>query len=393
MVIMHRSLKEMRSVLFLLVFFSIQCIFLFSAEFTDYEWNYSIQLPAEWNRQITSDSAFFFDPGLKTYVEIRCQIRNELMTVKKLMTTVTEELKASGEWKSLVYLGNEAIMAQIVMSRGGKEYKGWIFFYVGIRNAYAVYAYVEKALYQEREELLLSVIDSFSPGEDSRWLPGPVMLLESPVYSEDIVKNFDYRQRPLNLYFGSGERDSLERFFLREKSLFSEYFDGESGQNENLIRLYHVLFRGAFESIAEMASAIEGIIAEPDEWDIAVVTLGILRNWRSPSTQPESEDPASPLSVIESETGSEASLGLLYAIILAHHGIDSLLLFSPTRDSLWFGVNLPFKGEAIGYRGKRYLIGTFNKVNAPGQMAGTRPEFDDWIIIPFQGKRNFRGFE
>jgi hypothetical protein len=348
------------------------------------------RLPDGWVPSDALDPArlSFTDPASGSMLEISIVGYELPLKAGQMESRLHEELKADGAATSFSFSGRDACFSEVVFSSDGRGFHGFILVVKGLDESPSasptvdgiLIAFAPREKFAKAKDMLLSALDSFSPDSRGKLLPGAISQLadafpdgdRKPVVIAGFGKTFD-------VTIGGGERTAAQTVVEREARLLSSY---TAGQVPAWRRFYRMIYRDGYHRLDGILTGLKTTLASqgvPSE-EVPLKLLSWIQGFSYQRTGTLS-DFLSPLSVAVSEAGDCDSRALLYAALLNHLGIDSILFVSTRYSHAIAGVRLTRPGAAMTVQGKRYLVAETTESVALGLIAQDMADPDAWIAM------------
>lgn len=353
-------------------------------------YGYSVDLPPGWVVLDARDPNLvsFTDPKGKAVFQIAVFPQDRFATATDILQFAKERFNARGDMAPFFFNGKEAALADYSFLAGTYKARGYFIGIHGESLNYLLIAFTSEPFYGEYHDFLLSLLDSFSPGEESRNAPGPISQFyrefpdPQPVGKEILVND-----TTLFLEIGSGEIEANSVVIEREARILSTYTRTPSIFPEAWKRYYQVIYRDTYLRVKPLAETLlayykkKGIPRDQHP--------GTLLSWIqgfSYTRKSTLSDLASPLEIAWEATGDCDSRALLYVAILRNWGFDAILLVSHTYQHAMAAVDLGGPGARFTFEGKGYLVAELTDRVALGLINKNMADPSHWIPISFQGK-------
>jgi hypothetical protein len=365
--------------LFLPVFPDAQAIFV-------KEHGYTIDLPVDWVPFDASnpDKLSFSDPVHGAMLQVTVFAHEEGMSAKDMDTKIRAQIKASVDGASFVFSGRDSFLSDATFTSAGKNLRGYFLVIKGIDGGAKpvedclLMCFSTVDVYETALDAMLSTLDSFSPDEAGKLLPGPIsqFLCPFPDPQRQTV-SIPFQGKALRVAIGTGDADASQVLVEREARLLAGY---EAGQVDAWTRFYRMIYRDCYHRLDGIVQAVQGALtaAKVPEKDAPPAILSWIQGFTFERTGTLA-DFLSPLSVAVTASGDCDSRAILYDAILDRYGLDAILLVSMTYDHALAGVALDRDGAAFVLDGKKYIVAeTTEKVDI-GMIAKDMANAKEWI--------------
>ena len=247
-------------------------------------------------------------------------------------------------------------------------------------------AFIPAASFDRERDSLVSVLDSFSPDEEGRLLPGPVSQSLSPFPARDLRRaHLDFLGGAVEVSVGRGEVEATQGLIEREARILVAY---KAGHREAWQRYYRMIYRDNYRRLDGVFAGIRGRLRQrgiaPGEYPVEL--LSWIQGFSYVRTGTLS-DFLSPVSAVLSASGDCDSLAILYAALLDHLGIDAILFVSTKYSHALAGVDISRPGATIDFEGRRYLVAEMTERVPIGLIAQDMADASAWIPMRLREKR------
>ncbi len=351
---------------------------------------YTIDLPPGWAVLDATDPNLvsFTDSSRKAVFQIAVFPKDTFTSAKEILQFAKEKFKAQGDAAPFLFNGRDAILSDYTFLAGKHKARGYFVGLQGESLNYLLMAFVSEPAYGEYHDFLLSLLDSFSPEEQSRKAPGPI----SQFYREfpdpqPIKKEIRLSNTSVPLEIGSGEIEANSVVIEREARILSKYTRNPSVFPEAWKRYYQVIYRDTYLRLKPLAETLlthfkkTGITRE----QLPSTLLSWIQGF-SYTRKSTLSDLASPLEIAVDATGDCDARALLFIAILGHWGFDAILLVSHTYQHAMAAVDIPGQGAKFFYESKGYLVAELTDKVALGLINKKMADPSLWIAVPFHGR-------
>jgi hypothetical protein len=330
----------------------------------------------------------FSDPARKTVFQIAVFPAKAFTTASDILQFAKDKFKALGDGASFLFNGRDATLADYTFLAGKYPARGYFVGILGESYHFLLIAFASEPVYSEYHDFLLSLLDSFSPGEESRKAPGPI----SQFYREfpdpqPIRKEIRLDDTTLSLELGSGEIEANSVVIEREARILARFTRNPSLFPDAWKRYYQVIYRDTFLRLKPLADTLSTFFTQRgiprEQWPSTL--LSWIQGF-SYTRKPTLSDLASPLEIAVTSSGDCDARALLYVALLRHWGFDTILLVSYTYQHAMAAVDLPGQGARFTFEGKGYLVAELTDKVALGLINKNMADPSHWIAIPFHGK-------
>ena len=351
---------------------------------------YTVDLPPGWVVLDATDPNLvsFTDPARKAVFQVAVYPKDTFATAMDILQFAKGKFKAKGDIAPFLFNKRDATLADYTFLAGKYPARGYFVGILGESYNYLLIAFASDSSYSEYHDFLLSLLDSFSPAEESRKAPGPI----SQFYREfpdpqPYWKEIRIDETSLPLEVGSGEIEANSVVIEREARILARYARTPSTFPEAWKRYYQLIFRDTYLRLKPMAETLlsylkkKGVSREQFPSTLLAWIQGFTYTRKSTLS-----DLASPLEIALSATGDCDARSHLYAALLKHWGFEAILLVSHTYHHAMAAVDIPGKGARFTFEGKGYLVAELTDKVALGLINKNMADPSHWIPISFDGK-------
>ena len=377
------------------------------AIFRNPEYEYSIDLPIGWQVVEADDPAFvgFTDPDRTTVLQIFTFPPDRFAGATQIDAFFRQRLRAEGDRERYVFAGSDAVFADYQYETGAAVMRGYMLFLDHDRYDVAVLSLAEVDAWPAYHDVLLSQLDSFSATDAERELPGPVTYYlpanvpGSADHGRDLILPSGRRVAIPMALASDAALDAAQVLIEREARLLSAYqpspgrpLSAAPGSvppwSAAWRRYFRMIYRDNFARMAPVAELVfdDLVQAGHNRKDYPAVLLRWLQGAEFVRTGGMS-DLMSPGAGLISYSGDCDSLGLIYAILLEHLGIDAILMLSAVHGHAMVGVDVPGEGARFRFSGRDWLVAELTAEVALGQIAAEMADPADWIGVDLDPTR------
>ena len=353
------------------------------------EGDFRINIPVDWelysyDGDAGNELAFISDDG-SSIMQIAWYEGNQFDDVSNMYRFFADGIGAEKIDQSLLpYLAWQALLTDISFISNGIPLKGKYLFLEGDEFDYRVIIFVPEGDYERMLPYMLSCLDSFSPGEESRRSPGIISRIFYPEEYALYEKKTDYLNGRAFVYdFDPFELEASQCVIEREAPLLTNFKGGTPDAVLAWDRYYKLVYRDNYHRFDKIYDAIKPHFRNKSPLETAEVLLDWLQSFEYGSSDTFS-DLLSPLASLVRGVGDCDSLALAYLILLEHFGVDGILLVSEEYAHAMAGVAVDRQG-GIRYEinGKSYLFAEMTKDVDLGMIASGMTDYSKWQPISF----------
>ncbi|TVQ96411.1 MAG: hypothetical protein EA403_16325 [Spirochaetaceae bacterium] len=382
-------------VLFLLALLLATAGSAWAQRFRNPGYDYYLDVPIGWTvvRADVAEEVSFTDPDRRAIFQV-FSFDDRFESADALERFMRAQFRATGDTAPFRFNGHEAILADYQFTAGRARVRGYVVFVQTENRSFAVMGYAPEEHYETYHDVLLSAIDSFSPGTEARRLPGPIAQFYYPHPGPDPDWQFiEIDEDRVAFGVDPGEVEAAEVLIEREARVLSTYGGGAYSRPDpdNLPswatawqRYYRAIYRDNFDRLSLLAQDLADHFDRtgvPNE-QIPHELLAWLQGFEYYQTESLSRL-LSPIAALQQERGDCDSLGLTYVVLLHHLGFDAILLISTEYAHAVAGVNVPGSGWRYPFEGKTYLAAELTAPVALGLIDETMADPGGWIPVGF----------
>jgi hypothetical protein len=290
------------------------------------------------------------------------------------------KIEARGDEAPFVYQGQNAVIADYIFKPGNYTARGWFFFFSKDGRNFALSAFCEQSRFNALCDTLLSCIDSFAPGEESRLYPGPV--------SQFYQKFPPERNASIKLRFGGAgfslpcaeDETEANAVVIEREARILETADAEI-RYAAWQRYYRIIFRDSYMRLLPVTLKLKPLL---DKTAKETGAPAALLSWFQDFAYSRPDNFSGfqpPLDCIFTAKGDCDSLGMAYIIILRQLGFDAILLVSEKYSHALAAVDIPGEGARFDFEGKRYLVAEMTAKTAIGFINKNMTNLSFWLPV------------
>ncbi len=282
----------------------------------------------------------------------------------------------------------EAALASWTFPGSGGSFSGWFLFVVRSGPDVRVSAIAAEEDFSERQPFLLSVLDSYIPGENRRLSPGAVStFLEltgdtgdtgGPVQKTARVPFEDtvliWEQSPAG---NQASQDVIER----EALVLSAYASVPELFYPAWERYYRLIYRDSYSRLKPLVEALQSGPLPQNSSDPRLTAerlLSWLQGFSYGSTDRFS-DLLSHSAACASRTGDCDSLSLVLLILMDHYGVDGVLLLSQQAHHALTGLDVPGEGLRFTEGENSWIVAELTSSLPLGVLPDRLTAVSDWF--------------
>jgi hypothetical protein len=354
------------------------------------EHGYTLDLPVGWEPFDASDpdKLSFSDPIHGAMLQVTVFSHEKDMSAGEMEKDLRGQINAQGEGAPFVFSGRESFLSDVTFSSAGKDLRGYLLVIKGLDGnsgaepaedcLLVCFATVDG--YDQALDSILSALDSFSPDQEGRLLPGPISQFLSPFPdAERETISFQFLGQAVRVAIGAGDRDASQVLVEREARLLAAY---KAGQVEAWNRFYRLIYRDCYHRLDGIVKVVSGALAakKVPENEAPLRILAWIQGFEFKRTGTLA-DFLSPLSVAASASGDCDSRAILYDAILEHLGLDAILLVSVKYAHALAAVALDRDGAAFVLDGRKYIVAEMTEAVDIGMIPKDMADAKEWIAM------------
>lgn len=351
---------------------------------------YSVDLPIGWVEAENSDAYHigFLSPNGDAMIQIIALDPTTGGNGVEIADFMMNEMQATGETDEFVYQGSGATLTDLSFTTGGLPVRGYMVTLDTNEVDLAIFAFANVDAYEIAHDHLVSAIDSFALGAESRLFPGPISQYLYPV-SGDGAPGFAsgdtlrFLDRSISLSVDSGVTEAASALVDREARILAPYgaLDRESFEAA-WRRYFRMIYRDNFLRLGHVASQVDEILRQEGvpHVDAPGEILAWLQGFSYERTGGLS-DFQPPLMCLSNQSGDCDSLGLTYVILLHHLGVDAILMASDRYAHALAAVDVQGPGARFAFEGRDWLVAELTSQVDLGQIAATMADPAGWIGV------------
>ncbi len=347
---------------------------------------YSVDLPVGWVEADGSDPEHigFLSPNSDAMIQIVALDPGTGSDGLEIAEFMFDEVEGDGEPEAFEYQGRRAALSELAFTTGGLDVQGYLVTIDDRSADYAILAFAALESYEVAHDHLLSAIDSFSLGEESRVYPGPVSQFFYPFPAPDErMQSIPFLGQPLPFAVDPGAEEASKVLVDREARILEPYGAlDEEVAHDAWRRYFRMIYRDNYMRLAPVAEEV-GRRLEADglpRVDYPHELLAWLQGFDYERTGGLS-DFQPPVSCLVTESGDCDSLALTYVIILHHLGFDAIMMASNVHAHALAAVDAHGGGARFPFEGRQWLVAELTADVALGQIDQRMADPAGWIGV------------
>lgn len=268
------------------------------------------------------------------------------------------------------YCGMPARLSDLTWTAGKTPVRGYLLSIQGEGRGFVLVCYAQADEWPTYHDFLLSCLDSFFAGWDKRYLPGPIsQLVAGDGWAGGPEK--DHRAAV----------DASQNVADREARVLSAYVKaGGDAQRKAWRRFYQAIYRDSYHRLDAAADAMARSF-EDQKIGRAAIPAALLAWIQSFKFEEYTtlSDIRVPVDALERKAGDCDGRGLIYAILLDHLGIESILMVSSAYHHSMVGVAVDGPGYYFPQDGKRWLFAETTVAVPLGQIRSDMTDPKQWL--------------
>jgi len=291
---------------------------------------------------------------------------------------------AAGDVSYFSCWDGEAALADWTFSGSGGSFRGWFLFVAGSGPDVRVSAIAAEEDFSERQPFLLSVLDSYIPGNDRRLSPGAVgTFLEITGDSEIDEVRTAFGDTELYWEQSRSGLQASQDVIEREALVLSAYTSVPELFYPAWERYYRLIYRDSYSRLDSISQALDkGPLPQnsPDRRAAAEQLLSWLQSFTYGSTDGFS-DLLSPAAACSSRTGDCDSLSLVLLILMDRYGVDGRLLLSQQAHHALAALDVPGRGMRYTEGENSWIVAELTSSLPLGKLPERLSGVNDWFGI------------
>jgi hypothetical protein len=294
------------------------------------------------------------------------------------------DISGEGEPAGFEYLGYSAALTDVAFVTAGNEVRGYMVTIDGYEADLVLLSFALIESYEVAHDFLLSGLDSFAMGDESRLYPGPISQFFYP-FPAPAARANPIRFGGGTLAFGldPGELDAGQVVVEREARILAPYGTLSRDLFEAAWRRYfRMIYRDSYMRLETLASEI-GARLEADRVPRVDFPHGIL-SWLQGFDYQRTgglADFQAPLSCVANSVGDCDSLALTYVILLHHLDFDAIAMVSDRYAHALAAVDVPGPGARFEFEDRLWLVAELTEEVDLGQIAADMADPEGWIGV------------
>lgn len=347
---------------------------------------YSIDLPVGWVEADNSDPHHigFLSPNADAMIQIIALDPTSGSSGLEIAAFMLEQIGGEGESERFDYQARSAALTDVAFTTSGLDVQGYLLTIDGPEVDLALLAFAVNESYEAAHDHLVSALDSFALGGESRAYPGPISQFfypfPAPAARDESIPFLDAR---LPFAYDPDEEEASRVLVDREARVLEPY--GRTDRElatEAWRRYFRMIYRDNYMRLAPLAEAVgarleaEGI----PRVDFPSEILAWLQGFDYERAGGLS-DFAPPIACLASRSGDCDSLALTYVIILHHLGFDAILMVSDEYAHALAAVDVQGPGARFPFEDQQWLVAELTEDVAIGQIAANMADPAGWIGV------------
>jgi hypothetical protein len=300
---------------------------------------------------------------------------------------------AEGDVMAFPMWNGEAALADWTFPTASGVFRGWFLLVRGHGPDVLISAITAAEQFNDRQPFLLSVLDSYSPGDEVRLQPGAVSrFLEFTGTGEPYRVSSVFEEQSLIWLHDPAAASASQDVIEREALVLSAYGGVPTLFYEAWIRYYRLIYRDSYERLSSLADALADgplPIEEVSPEEAAKRLLDWLQGFSYGSTDGFS-DLLAPSTACASGTGDCDSLALALIILMDGYGVDGRILISYQAAHAVAALDLPGKGLRYSEGEDSWLVAELTSRLPLGVLPERLDGVDDWFSIDFDQKNGIQ---
>ena len=343
---------------------------------------YSVDLPEKWKVMDDANPSIisFKNPSGTAIFQVFSFNPDAFSTSTDIFNHIKNRLNANGDSAKFNFSGSDSVFSFLSFNAGKYKVKGYFVFINGNKFDFALLSFSQLNSYEANHDFLLSILDSFSPDNEGKLLPGPV----SQFYYTGMGKNQEAIKLIINkkifeTFTDKKEIEATQVLVEREARILSKY---KNDPIKAWQRYYRMIYRDNYQRLKELADHLikETKLDQKNSTDIVKTILLWIQKFKYTRTKTLS-DLTPPLASLFTLSGDCDSRALLFVILLHHLKIDSILLVSSKYKHSAVGINIEGDGARLTHNGQSYLYTEVTEEVEIGLVPKKMADLSAWIPI------------
>ena len=347
---------------------------------------YSVDLPIGWSDAESFDPYHlaFMSPKGDAMLQIIALDPTTAQNGVGIAEHMLAELSGEGESAPFDYLGYTAALTDIQFVTAGNRMRGYMVTIDGYEADLVLLCFAFLESYDVAHHHLLSALDSFAMGDESRFYPGPISHFFYPFPAPaGRAGTIPFGRAELSFRIDPQELDAGQVLVDREARILSPY----GALSRELFeaawcRYFRVIYRDSFMRLQPLAAQIRARL-EADRVprvDYPGEILAWLQGFDYERTGGLS-DFLAPLSCVVGSAGDCDSLALTYVILHHHLDFDAIAMVSDRYAHALAAVDVPGPGARFEFEGRQWLVAELTDDVELGQIAAEMADPAWWIGV------------
>jgi hypothetical protein len=381
-----KYLRRARPLLLGLILLVTLCVSLPALAVRNPVFGYSIDLPVGWADGDSSDPyhVAFISPNGDAMLQIMALDPGTASTGVAIAEHLLADISGEGEPAPFDYLGYSAALSDVAFMTAGNEVRGYMVAIDGYEADLVLLSFALIESYELAHDHLLSALDSFAMGDESRLYPGPVSHFFYPFPAPSARSNpIPFGGGTLAFRMDPGELDAGQVLVEREARILAPYGSLSRELFESAWRRYfRMIYRDSYMRLESLAAEI-GARLDADHVprvDFPHEILSWLQGFDYQRTGGLSDFQA-PLSCVAGSVGDCDSLALTYVILLHHLDFDAIVMVSDRYAHALAAVDVQGPGARFEFEGRQWVVAEMTEDVALGQIAADMADPAGWIGV------------
>jgi len=359
---------------------------------------FSVDPPQGWTfvEDVTPEHFVMADSTRSIILEIFSQPKGELTDLKAKAADFVKRLDAQGPQQRFAWNDAPAWVAiltrTLTLQAGKVETTGFGLIVDAGDRWISALAYTPTTNYQKAYDQIVSTLNSLAVGDAGRLTPGPlseVFRLKAQA-SAPASAAISGLPTPLTLTYDPDLDDGVRVAMERETRLLMAQV-GPQVRDQRVIapgwaRFYRQIYRESYEGLGPVAdywkAQVEAGRVTQDQLPQAVLS------WLQKLTYDRKKgltDLSTPWQVLKEGAGDCDSKSLVYLAIMAHLGVEGILMVSAPYDHGMAALDLPGPGARFPFEDRGWLVAELTDTVALGQIQSTKADPSQWIGVALPG--------
>ncbi len=343
-----------------------------------------MDIPVAWELDLSDPSIpSWYSPDRRSAAEVVLWEPGSWENLNSFIENVRPD-GAEGDVVTFSCWDGEAALADWTFPASGERFRGWFLIVSGSGPDVRVSAIAAEDDFLERQAFLLSVLDSYIPGEKWRLTPGAVStFLEKTAESDLETVSIPFADGVISWEENPAGNQASQDVIEREALVLSAYAMVPDLFYPAWERYYRLIYRDSYSRLQGLREALQKgplPLNSIGERAVAGKLLSWLQGFSYGSTTGFS-DLLSPSAACSSQKGDCDSLSLVLLILMDGYGVEGRLLLSQQAHHALAGFDLPGEGMRYEEGDRSWLVAELTSNLPLGVLPDRLTGVSDWFGI------------